>query len=161
MVVQKIIQEHTRLLKISGNESCENLLTELADYVIHENLAKQGFTKALLERERNFPTGIQAQTGIAIPHSEQEYTLKPSLIIALLDKAVSFRPMGGGENVPVETVFLLLLDKTEHQVKMLGNIVSFIQDEANIRRLHCKEAAKSSLASFERFFAPEKAGDIA
>lgn len=63
MVVQKIIQEHTRLLKISGNESCENLLTELADYVIHENLAKQGFTKALLERERNFPTGIQAQTG--------------------------------------------------------------------------------------------------
>lgn len=76
MVVQKIIQEHTRLLKISGNESCENLLTELADYVIHENLAKQGFTKALLERERNFPTGIQAQTGIAIPHSEQEYTLK-------------------------------------------------------------------------------------
>ena len=69
--------------------------------------------------------------------------------------------MGGGENVPVETVFLLLLDKTEHQVKMLGNIVSFIQDEANIRRLHCEEAAKSSLASFERFFAPEKAGDIA
>ena len=60
MVVQKIIQEHTRLLKISGNESCENLLTELADYVIHENLAKQGFTKALLERERNFPTGIKA-----------------------------------------------------------------------------------------------------
>lgn len=108
-----------------------------------------------------FPPAYRLRRELQFPHSEQEYTLKPSLIIALLDKAVSFRPMGGGENVPVETVFLLLLDKTEHQVKMLGNIVSFIQDEANIRRLHCEEAAKSSLASFERFFAPEKAGDIA
>lgn len=105
MVVQKIIQEHTRLLKISGNESCENLLTELADYVIHENLAKRALQKPYWSGKEIFPPAYRLRRGIAIPHSEQEYTLKPSLIIALLDKAVSFRPMGGGENVSCRNCF--------------------------------------------------------
>ena len=152
MIVQKIIQEHTRLLSMVGGGNCETLLTELGNYAIEKGLAREGFTEALLERERKYPTGIQARTGIAIPHSEQEFTIKPTVIIALLDKETLFRPMGGGSDVFVRTVFLLLLDKMEHQVEMLSNIVAFIQDEEKMKKLQVREEAEDMISSFEQFF---------
>ncbi len=158
MVTQTIIQKHTRLIKLSGSKDCQTVLTELGNYAIQQKLAKEGFTEALLEREQKFPTGIQAKSGIAIPHSEQDFTLKPTLIIALLDKSTLFHPMGGGEDVSVETVFLLLLDQAEHQVEMLTNIVSFIQDENKMQKLRSIDEAKDTILSFEKFFTSDKAG---
>ena len=158
MVVQKIIQEHTQLLTMGGGGDCESLLVELADYAIEQGLAKPGFAEALLEREKKFPTGIQAVSGIAIPHSEQEFTIKPSLIIAVLEQGTWFRPMGGGKDVLVETVFLLLLEQAEHQVEMLSNIVSFIQDEEKMNSLRSEEHAFGTITAFEKFFTSDKAG---
>ena len=74
------------------------------------------------------------------------------MIIALLDKETLFRPMGGGSDVFVRTVFLLLLDKMEHQVEMLSNIVAFIQDEEKMKKLQVREEAEDMISSFEQFF---------
>ena len=63
MVIQRIIQKHTQLLTMTGGGNCDLLLSELADYAIKQGLAKPGFTESLLEREQNFPTGIQAASG--------------------------------------------------------------------------------------------------
>lgn len=149
MIIPKMICEHIRLLSVSGKETCEELLMQLGNYAIEQGLAKEGFTEGLLERERNFPTGIQARTGIAIPHSEQEYTVTPTLIIALLENATKFRPMGGGSMVPVEVVFLLLLNKEEKQVEMLGSIVEFIQDDEKMAVLKAAERPEVLLSSLE------------
>lgn len=147
MIIPKMICEHVRLLSVSGGETCEGLLRQLGDYAMEQGLAKEGFTEGLLEREQNFPTGIQARTGIAIPHSEQEYTVIPTLIIALLEKAIEFRPMGGGSMVPVEVVFLLLLNKEDKQVEMLGSIVEFIQDEEKMAVLKTAKQPEELLSS--------------
>lgn len=152
MIIPKMIQEHIQLLSVNGEESCEELLKELGNYAVKQGLAKKGFPEALLERERKYPTGIQAATGIAIPHSEQTYTRYPAIIIALLDRPVEFCPMGGGEKVPVETVFLLLLDKMEHQVDMLGAIVEFIQDEAKMKALREEKVSDRITQSLVCFF---------
>ena len=147
MIIPKMICEHIRLLSGSGKGTCEELLGQLGNYAIDQGLAKAGFTEGLLERERNFPTGIQARTGIAIPHSEQEYTITPTLIIALLENKTEFRPMGGGSMVPVEVVFLLLLNKEEKQVEMLGSIVEFIQDEEKMAVLKTAKQPEELLSS--------------
>lgn len=139
MIIPKMIGNHIRLLSMAGGGTCEELLTQLGTYAIEQGLAKEGFTEGLLNREKDFPTGIPAKTGIAIPHSEQEYTVKPTLVIVLLDAATEFRPMGGGDMVPVETVFLLLLNKAEKQVEMLGSIVEFIQSEEKMEALRSAE----------------------
>ena len=157
MVIQRIIQKHTQLLTMTGGGNCELLLSELADYAIKQGLAKPGFTESLLEREQNFPTGIQAASGIAIPHSEQEFTIKPALIIAVLDQGTWFHPMGGGKDVLVETIFLLLLEQAEQQVEMLSNIVSFIQDKEKLKALRSKEDAFSTVTSFEKLNTSDKA----
>ena len=149
MIIPKMICEHIRLLSVSGGETCEELLVQLGNYAIEQRLAREGFTEGLLKRERNFPTGIQASMGIAIPHTEQVYTIVPTLIIALLEKEVAFRPMGGGSMVPVETVFLLLLNKEEKQVEMLGSIVEFIQDEEKMTVLRTAERPEEFLSSLE------------
>ena len=152
MIIPKMIREHIRLLTVTGDRTCEELLTILGDYAIEQGLAKEGFTEGLLEREKNFPTGIQALTGIAIPHSEQEYTMIPSIVVALLEKPTQFRPMGGGGMVPVETVFMLLLNEAEQQVEMLGSIVGFIQDKDRMDALRSAKKPEEILLSFEKFF---------
>lgn len=152
MIIPKMICEHVRLLTMTGGGTCEELLTELGEYAIEQGLAKEGFAEGLLDREKNFPTGIQALTGIAIPHSEQEYTNIPSIIVVLLERPTEFRPMGGGSMVPVETVFMLLLNEAEKQVEMLGSIVEFIQDKERMKALHSAEKPEEILSSFEKFF---------
>ncbi len=151
MIIPKMICGHIRLLSVFGTETCEELLIQLGDYAIEQGLAKEGFTQGLLDRERNFPTGIQAKTGIAIPHSEQEFTVTPTLIIALLENATKFRSMGGGSMVSVEVVFLLLLNKEEKQVEMLGSIVEFIQDEEKMAVLKTVEQSGELLSSLETY----------
>lgn len=152
MIIPKTIQDHMQLLTVRGAESCEALLTELGSYAVKQGLAEEGFPEALLERERNYPTGIQASIGIAIPHSDQKYTRCPTVIIATLDKPVSFCPMGGGEEVPVETVFMLLMDKMEHQVDMLGAIVEFIQDETKLNALRGETVSDEILQPLVCYF---------
>lgn len=152
MIIPKMIQEHMRLLTVNGIENCEELLMELGNYAVEQGLADSGFPQALLERERSYPTGIQASTGIAIPHSDQKYTRHPTIMIALLDKPVEFNPMGGGDKVPVEMVFLLLLDQVNQQVDVLGAIVSFIQDEIKMRNLKEEKSSDEIMQSLACFF---------
>ena len=94
------------------------------------NLVKKGYKDALLEREKMYPTGIKAIKGIAIPHADQEYTKKETVIVVTLDKPCLFKAMGGGcgQEVKVEVLFLLILSEKK-QVNALSKIVSFIQDE--------------------------------
>ena len=138
MIIDQANFSNFYLLRCSGGDTCESVLTELSEYVIDKNLATKDHTKAILEREAVYPTGIQACTGIAIPHTDSEYTKNAAVVVAILDKPSKFKTMGGSGEVDVEIVFMLLVDKPENQVKVLGTLVDLIQNENDINKLKSK-----------------------
>ena len=81
MITRKMLYEHAQLLTITGGGTSEEVLMELGEYAVEHQLAREGFPEALLRRERQYPTGIQGVMGVAIPHSDQEYTKEASIVI--------------------------------------------------------------------------------
>lgn len=148
MIINEIKCNNIRLLKVSGGGASNELLEELAGYAIKEGFANQGYVQALLKREEEYPTGIQAIWGIAIPHADQQFTKQGTIIMAMLEHGTEFREMASRETMQVEMVFLLLIQNTSNQVKVLENIVALIQDEDKMNSLR----SSAAMATLENVF---------
>lgn len=145
---------HVSLLRMDGGGTWNQLLSEVGTYAIDRGLAKDGLVGALLERETNYPTGVSAVIGVAMPHADQVYTNRASMVVATLEAPVSFRPMGGGDSdVPVEVVFLLLMKDCGKHVDMLKAITGLIQDGEKMESLKGDAAVELLSTSFDSFFA--------
>jgi len=142
--------ENIYLLKTAGGNDSTELLTELGQYAVDNALATDDYVSALLEREQQYPTGIQASLGIAIPHADQCYTIENTIIVALLDKPATFRSMGYGNKMEVEVVFMLLLNK-DNQVKVLSELVRFIQDEKKLKELYTENGLNCMYETFGKY----------
>lgn len=151
MIIKEIESNNVILLNMSGGNTSTEILTELAEYSMNKGLANEGYVEALLERETVFPTGIQGFLGVALPHSDQCFTKKSTIVIALLEKPSVFKAMGGSGTVNTEVVFLLLLDHLEHQVKALESIVNLIQNEERMRALYTEKAIEICDEAFKQF----------
>lgn len=90
---------------------------------------REGFEKALLEREEKFPTGLPSTVPIAIPHTDSCYVKKSVIAVATLKKPVFFREMGNPNHlIPVGIIFLLALENPKNQVKVIQQLVLKVQD---------------------------------
>lgn len=139
------------LLKCTQAIDDKTLLKELSQYAIKKGLVSEEHTSAIIEREINFPTGLNARIGIALPHAELDNTLQESIVIASLEQPVKFRTMGGGEDTDVEIVFMLMVKKPENHVKVLEYIVKLIQDESFIERLNKEDKYETLVSQFSMF----------
>lgn len=150
MILSNDKYENIYLLKTEGGNDSVELLTELGQYAVDNALATDNYVAALLEREQQYPTGIQASLGIAIPHADQCHTIKNTIIVALLEKPAIFRSMGYGNEMEVEVVFMLLLNK-DNQVKVLSELVSFIQDEKKLQQLYTDNGLTCMYETFGKY----------
>ncbi|HPX32388.1 MAG TPA: PTS sugar transporter subunit IIA [Erysipelotrichaceae bacterium] len=150
MILNSNKYENIYLLKTAGGNDSTELLTELGQYAVDNALATDDYVSALLEREQQYPTGIQASLGIAIPHADQCYTIENTIIVALLDKPATFRSMGYGNKMEVEVVFMLLLNK-DNQVKVLSELVRFIQDEKKLKELYTENGLNCMYETFGKY----------
>lgn len=109
-------------------------------------LMKQGYCKntyvdALVEREKEFPTGINVgNCGIAIPHTDRGHVIKGGIAIGQLKNPVHFFQMGTTD-IPVEAklIFMLAIDDPERHLPLLQRILQIVQDEKVLSRLvHAK-----------------------
>ena len=116
---------------IAGLEatSAEEVLTALAERAIAAGWAKESFTEAVLKREAEYPTGLPTEIPVALPHTDPEHVLQAGLGIAVLKNPVDFGEMGGesGTTVAAQAVLLILVEKPENQVTVLGQLVNLIQ----------------------------------
>ena len=151
MILKENKYNNFRLLKCSGGGSSTETLTELSQYAIKEGLVTEEHTKALLDRESQYPTGLQSKIGVAIPHADEVYTKEGGIVVALLDETSKFKAMAGGGQVDVEVVFMLLIDKPENQVKVLSDIMSLIQDDEIIKAIKGPDALEILSKRFQSF----------
>ena len=145
MILNSDKYKNIYLLKTDGGNNSTELLTELGQYAVDNALATDGFVRALLKREHQYPTGIQASLGIA-----NTYTIEALSLAALLDKPATFRSMGYGTEMKVEVVFMLLLNE-ENQVKVLSELVRFIQDEEKLKELYTENGLNCMYETFGKY----------
>lgn len=125
------ILSNIEVLNLNHETSREEVLTIMSKVVIEKGFATPGFLNAVLERERNYPTGLHTRgVEVAIPHADPEWTLKPSLTVGVLQNPVEFEPMGGeGDMVQARLIFLLTIADPSEHLNFLKAFATLVEDE--------------------------------
>src|SRR5699024_528464 len=118
---------------ISKASTQEDVFREIADSLLKKDLVTKDFINNLLEREQNYPTGIDMSVvspkipNIAIPHTESEFVKARMIVPIKLDKEISFHNMiDPSKEFPVKILFMILNNDPEGQSNILAQIMDFM-----------------------------------
>ncbi len=97
---------------MSGKLDWEQVLLRLAEILREAGCVKHTFSQAVIEREKEFPTGVRIDgpVNFALSHTFPEYTLENGIAIGILPELVHFHDMTRPEiTIPVGIVFMLAI----------------------------------------------------
>lgn len=115
----------------------DEILTWLAHCMRDKGYVKESFAKAILERERAFPTALEfEESAIAIPHTDVEYVDKPGVCIARLKNPVTFFSMENpAKEVPVRFIMMLAIKEAHAHLEVLQHVVEVFQQKGVLEEL--------------------------
>lgn len=135
------VREDLIFLNVPGKDRDE-VLQNIAQRLVEKGVVKPTFPAALLEREAEYPTGLElGEINIAIPHSNPEHINEIAVAVAVPQNPVIFRDMGDREHeFPVSIIACLALQKLDDNIKMLPALMEFFAQEDNLKAiLACTE----------------------
>lgn len=106
-----------------------NALNHIGHLVVNKGYTEEPYIGELIRREEKYPTGLQLQDfAVALPHCD--YKVKQEAVVILRSKNGSlFRRMDCPEEIiPVDLIFLMLINGTDEQVIMLSEIAKLLQN---------------------------------
>ena len=117
--------------------SSDEVFQQLGGLLVSEGYCKSSFVQALIEREKDFPTGINmGNIGIAIPHTDKEHVIKGAVAIGVLKEPVHFYQMGtNDENVEAKLIFMLAVKDPKEHLVFLQRILMVLQDQEVLKQL--------------------------
>ena len=112
-------------------KNSSEIMEEMGAAFIREGLCKESYINALINRESEFPTGIDIDGfGIAIPHTDVSHVNESGIGIATLRKPVKFIQMGtDDEEVETRVVVMLAVDNPQKHLSTLQSILEVLQDK--------------------------------
>ncbi|MFC7321752.1 PTS sugar transporter subunit IIA [Halobacillus campisalis] len=127
----------------------EEVLTEMSQNLVDKNLVKESFIKAIIEREKEFATGLPtAGFSVAIPHTDIEHVNRKTISVGILKEPVDFGVMGDeSETTPVRIVFLLAMNESHSQLSLLQKLMQLFQNEETLRYL-VEEKSQKNIKEF-------------
>lgn len=136
MEIRELIRPEWIMPCMKARDTSE-AITQLAELLRRDGVVKASFVKAVLEREKAFPTGLPTEgIKVALPHTDAEHVNQSAIAVGTLEKAVPFRVMGSPEEVvDVRVIFLLALADAEMQAPALAQLVEIVQRESLLQRL--------------------------
>lgn len=122
-----LLEQLTEICYDANNK--EEVIKLLSNKMNKQGYVEPGFEKAVLERERDYPTGLPTKIPVALCHVEAEYVNQTALAIATLKKPIEFHDMGNPKNtLQVEIVFLLTIVDPKKQCLYLRIMMSIFKD---------------------------------
>lgn len=117
------------------------VLTKMSKVLIDTGFVHESYTKAVIERERVFPTGLPTQgINVAIPHTDSIHVKKEGFLVGVLEQPITFEMMASKDVfLDVELIFMLAIKEPEDQLVMLQKLMQLCQDEKNLQLLKAKE----------------------
>ena len=115
----------------------EDVMRAVGQKVTAEGFAKESYVDALINREKDFPTGLDIDGfGVAIPHTDVSHVNKAATAIAILKNPVTFVQMGTDDDyVDAKVIFVLAVDDPTGHLEQLQRIISIIQDKDILEKL--------------------------
>ena len=123
-----------RNLDFKSNSEAESFI---ADKLFEQGYVKQGYKDALLEREKQFPTGLPSSApAIAIPHANADLVNKTTLAVVTLNKPVTFKNMGAvNDDINVQNGIAVVYELVKY-ANVYAKQASVNQDDiADIQKL--------------------------
>lgn len=122
-------------------------------------LASQGYIEdtwyeAIVERERNFPTGLQFEAvAVALPHVDPVHLKKPYIAVIRPRMPIVFEGMAGiGGDVPAELIANLgLTGHAEGQVAVLQALMNVFLDGAAVADIMAQTTPEGVAAAMRRY----------
>ena len=136
------IDERAVICGLDAADSDEVLRT-LAQRLIDLNYVKDDYADAVIEREDDYPTGLECDpVNAAIPHCTNNYSLVDALGVATLKHPVDFMEMGtSDQKIPVRIMLMPVVVNPAEQVPMLVRAMKFLDLKDKVQGL---AEAKSS-----------------
>ena len=99
---------------------------------------KDGFCDAVIEREKQFPTGLDlGKINVAIPHTDMKYVNKSGIAVATVKRPVLFGKMDEPSVlIPVHIVFLLTVLNPGEYVKFLSRLTQSFSDQTFVSLIY-------------------------
>ena len=111
------------------------VIREMAERVLSKGLITREFIDDVIEREQEFPTGLEFEIPIAIPHIGVGCN-RSFLSLATLKTPVDFESMDGSEKIlPVEIVILFGITNQDDQVDLLKKFIFAFQEVENLKKV--------------------------
>ena len=118
------------------SKSQKELFEKVEVLLQKEGVVKEGFGKALLEREKNYPTGIGLNGfNIAMCHTDPEYSLQNEVMLIKLEDSLDFVSMETQEFIPVNYVFILVLKDGGNHLEILQKLALIMQDKSEMEKI--------------------------
>jgi len=103
--------------------------------LFEKGFVKKGFYRALIEREKSFPTGLDTgNIKIAIPHTDSDMIIREGIAIAVLRNPILFGEMSAPDNsLRVNIVFLLLIK--DSRAEFYRNLLNKIKNSDILHKI--------------------------
>ncbi len=126
-----------KLIKLSMQTSTkEDAIKMLSDPFYELDYVREGYYEHVIEREKNFPTGLPTAIPVAVCHTEAEYVKQSALAVGTLLRPIAFQEMGTPERmVQAEIIFLLALNDPKQQVPWLKKMASIFKDRKTLEMI--------------------------
>ena len=133
----------------------EEFFTKLGAHLREAGYVKDTWLDAILERERNYPTGLEcASASIALPHVDPEHLLKPYIAIVKPRQPIEFDGMADTGLVNAQLVINLgRLAHAEAQVAVLQAFLGIFVDEAASADIMAQDTPEGMIATVEKYCA--------
>ena len=125
-----------KFISIEGNaENWEQAIRMCGKALYDSGYVYETFADACVEREKNFPTGLEYSTPVAIPHAETRHVKKMGVCFLRLDNPVEFNSMENPDKkVKTKLVFNLAVYRPEDQVKLLASLMRTLTADSFIEK---------------------------
>jgi PTS system galactitol-specific IIA component len=130
----------------------DDVFRKVGGMLVEQGFCKPSYISALIERERDYPTGINTGAfGIAIPHTERQHVNKAAVAIARLKNSVVFYEMGS-EDTEVETclIFMMAVADPEAHLPFLKQLMLVLQNQEVLDRIMCAETKQDVIEAIRR-----------
>lgn len=130
------------LIFVENAQTQEEIFMTIGKRLVEKGIVKEGFTQAIMEREENYPTGLDLSPvsdeipNAAIPHTEAEYCNSKNVAFVKLENTIQFKNMIAPDNeIPVKYLFVIINNDASHQTNVLSGLMAFMTDAETMKKL--------------------------
>lgn len=141
------------LVFIEDATTQEEVFKKIGEHLFNKGIVNEGFTEAIMEREKNYPTGLDLSPvsdeipGAAIPHTETEYCNGKHVVFVKLNNQIEFRNMiAPDKEVAVKYLFIIINNDVDNQTNVLSGLMTFM---TNVERMKKLETLKTEKEIYE------------